>query len=151
MSFDPGVKVGDKSDVFLRDVTIEDVLGFADLTGDHEPIHVDEAFARATPYGARLAHGVLLIGMMADRLLTAERAAPNVSYGYDRVRFMQAVPVGSRVLLSSRVLEIREERREVVIQEMCQLEDGRPAAVAHHIFRFLEDTDEYRKRSASPG
>ncbi|RWI88918.1 MaoC/PaaZ C-terminal domain-containing protein [Mesorhizobium sp.] len=137
MSFDPGVAIGEESDVVTRQVGVDDVLQFADLTGDHEPIHVDEVFARSTPFGERLVHGVLLLGLMADRLLTATHAPPNVSYGYDRVRFMRPVPVGSRVFLSSRVLHIRAERREVVVEEICRLEDGQPAAVAHHVFRFI--------------
>lgn len=135
--FNPGVTIGEESEVLSRRITVADVLGFADMTGDHEPIHVDEAFARTTPYGNRLVHGVLLVGMMADRILTATRVAPNVSYGYDRIRFLKAVPVDSTVLLSSRVLEIRAERREVVIEETCRLEDGTLAAVAHHIFKFI--------------
>jgi acyl dehydratase len=137
VSFEPGVAVDDESDVVRREISVGDVLAFADLTGDHEPIHVDEAFARSTPYGKRLVHGVLLLGMMADRLLTSKRVAPNVSYGYDRLRFLRPVLVDSTVLLSSRVLEIREERKEVVIEESCRLEDGTLAAVAHHIFRFI--------------
>lgn len=138
MSFDPGVRVGDRSETLAVVVTREDVLDFARLSGDHEPIHVDPEFAAGTPYGVPLVHGVLLVGLMADRLLSAERVAPNVSYGYDRVRFILPVPVGSTVLLDSRVLVIREDRREVVIEESCRFEDGRLAAVAHHIFRFLD-------------
>ena len=132
-----GINVGDESDVQRHTVTVDDVLAFADLTGDHEPIHVDEEFARSTPYGKRLVHGVLLIGMMADRLLLSDRVPPNVSYGYDKVRFLRPVPVDSTVLLSSRILEIREERREVVVEESCKLEDGTLAVVAHHIFKFI--------------
>jgi acyl dehydratase len=137
MSDELGVSIGEQSDVLRHTIGVPEVLHFADLTGDHEPIHVDEEFARSTPYGTRLVHGVFLLGLMADRLLLSDRAAPNVSYGFDKVRFLRAVPVDSTVLLSSRVLEIREERRQVVVEETCRLEDGALAAVAHHIFKFI--------------
>lgn len=82
-------------------------------------------------------HGVFLLGLMADRLLLSDRVAANVSYGFDKIRFLRPVPVDSTVLLASRVLEVREERGEVVIEETCSLEDGTLAAVAHHIFKFI--------------
>lgn len=137
LEFDPGVQVGEESDSVTRRISVAEVMGFADMTGDHEPIHVDEEFARSTVYGRRLVHGVLLLGMMADRLLTASRVRTNVSYGYDRVRFLRPVPVDSVVKLSSRVIEVRKERREVVVEESCHLEDGALAVVAHHIFKFI--------------
>jgi acyl dehydratase len=129
--------VGKQSEVFRQTVSVSDVLQFADLTGDHEPIHVNEAFAQSTPYGKRLVHGVFLLGLMADRLLTSDRVPPNVSYGFDKVRFLKPVAVDSTVLLSSRILEIRQERRQVVVEETCSLEDGTLAVVAHHIFKFI--------------
>jgi acyl dehydratase len=137
MTIQLGVTIGEQSEVLRHTISAQDVLQFADVTGDHEPIHVDDEFARSTPYGKRLVHGVFLLGLMADRLLLCDRVAPNVSYGYDKIRFLRPVPVDSTVLLASRVLEVREERREVVVEETCSLEDGTLAAVAHHIFKFI--------------
>lgn len=53
------------------------------------------------------------------------------------IRLMRSVPVGSRGLLSSRVLQLRAERREVVVEGMGRLEDGKSTAVAHNGFRFI--------------
>ena len=61
--------------VFVRRVTPEMVQAFADLVGDHDPIHLDAAFCRATPYGRPIAHGALLIGFMSAALAGQLRPA----------------------------------------------------------------------------
>jgi acyl dehydratase len=56
-------QVGETLRTGTRRVTAEDVMQFADLVGDHTPIHVDEAYARGTAYGTRIAHGPLALSM----------------------------------------------------------------------------------------
>ena len=73
---------------FRKTVSECDVYLFAGVAGDFDPIHVDEEFAKATPYGRRVAHGVLIIGYMsaassiATRAMTADsRLSATIGYG----------------------------------------------------------------------
>jgi acyl dehydratase len=87
---------------------------FADVTLDHQFIHVDPERARQTPFGTTIAHGFLTLSMLAYFLQNGVGVeVPNrtmgVNYGFDKVRFLQPVKVGSRIRASARVLEATEK------------------------------------------
>ena len=74
--------------------------GFADLTGDHQWIHVDPERARQGPFGAPIAHGFLTLSLLPrffEAGLAIEGARMGINYGLNRVRFTAPVPVGSRL------------------------------------------------------
>lgn len=74
---------------------------FADVTEDHQFIHVDLERAKDTPFGGTIAHGFLTLSLLApmsfDALPAIAGAAMSVNYGFDRVRLMTPVRAGSRV------------------------------------------------------
>ncbi len=74
---------------------------FADVTGDHQWIHVDAERARRGPYGGTIAHGLLTLSLLpalrAEAGVQPEGVGRAVNYGYDRVRFLAPVRAGSRV------------------------------------------------------
>jgi acyl dehydratase len=94
-------KVGEELGVSdWHDVTQEAIDAFADVTGDHQWIHVDPLRARQTPFGGTIAHGYYTLAlhpMFAAQLLKFEGFAFAVNYGLDRVRFPAPLPVGNRV------------------------------------------------------
>ena len=82
------------------EVTQEKINAFADATGDHNFIHVDEEAAAKTPFGSTIAHGLFTLSlgpMFTYEIMTATNVTFAVNYGYDKVRFPAPVPVGSRV------------------------------------------------------
>jgi acyl dehydratase len=95
------------------EITQERVNLFADATNDHQFIHVDEKKAARTPFGGTVAHGFLTLSLIFD--LTAENARPvegtrmAINYGLNKVRFLQPVPVGSRIRARQVMLEAREK------------------------------------------
>jgi len=74
---------------------------FADVTEDHQFIHIDEAAAQKTPFGGTIAHGFLTLSMLSKFSegsgLVIEGTKMGVNYGFEKVRFLAPVPSGSRI------------------------------------------------------
>ncbi len=94
-----------------REVTQDEVNRFADLTGDHNPVHLDQDFAARTPFGGTIAHGyltlALVVPLMAD-VVQVTGVGTGVNYGLDRLRFPAPVLVGSRIRLTSTLTEVTD-------------------------------------------
>lgn len=116
------------------------VNGFADVTEDHQWIHVDPARAADGPFGTTIAHGYLtlsLVPCLLEEVIVVTDQVRGTNYGIDRARFTSPVPVGSRVRLAGRLLEVRP-RPDGGLQYKLGVElevDGqdRPALVAEII------------------
>jgi acyl dehydratase len=94
-----------------REMTQDQVNQFADVTGDHQFIHVDVERARQTPFGGTIAHGYLtlsMLGSVTQELLTVTDARMGVNYGLDRVRFPAPLPVGAKWRASAEIVEVNE-------------------------------------------
>jgi acyl dehydratase len=92
-------------------ITQDDIDVYADLTGDDNPIHVDAQAAAASPYGGRIAHGMLTLSMVVRPLREIYRvsgAGMGIVYGYNRIRFPQAVPAGARIRVSGNIVDVTE-------------------------------------------
>jgi acyl dehydratase len=135
-------------------VTQEQVNAFADVTGDHQYIHVDPERARHTMFGGTVAHGYLTLSMLP--LLGREREGVKielggrmaVNYGLNRVRFPNPVPVGKRVRVRSKLLGVEEinpgkgpdgkpEAVQLVYQQTVDVEGAeKPGMVAETVSRI---------------
>lgn len=77
------------------------INAFADVTGDNQFIHIDPVAAAATPFGGTIAHGFLtlslLASMMPEGAIVLKGIKMGVNYGFEKVRFLQPVPSGSRI------------------------------------------------------
>ena len=83
-----------------HEVTQEQVSMFADATGDHQWIHLDQERAAAGPFGGTIAHGFLTLSlgpMLVHEVFEVADARMGINYGLNRVRFPAPLPVGSRV------------------------------------------------------
>jgi len=88
-------------------ITQEQINQFAQATGDHQWIHIDEQRAKAGPFGAPIAHGFLTLSLIPLFFASAIHIAKTrmgVNYGLNRVRFTGPVPVGSRVRAGIKLL-----------------------------------------------
>jgi acyl dehydratase len=94
-----------------HEVTQDDINGFADVTGDHQFIHVDVERAKQTPFGGTIAHGyytLSLAPMLMGRIFEVQGIAMAVNYGLNRVRFPAPVPVGTRVRMTATAQSVEE-------------------------------------------
>jgi 3-hydroxybutyryl-CoA dehydratase len=98
---------------FAKTITEADLVLFAGLTGDFDPIHVNEAYAAGTPFGRRIAHGALVMGLLSTTASmmsrrSVERGSPgtSVSLGYDRIRFLKPVFIGDTLTARYTIEEI---------------------------------------------
>ena len=102
----------------------EDVIGFAELSGDHNPIHLSEHFARKTRFGGRIVHGLytasLISGVIGMRL-----PGPGAVYISQTLNFRGPVKIGDVVDVSVEVVELVEKNRRVRLHCECRVE--RPA------------------------
>jgi acyl dehydratase len=127
-----------------RTITQKQINCFADATGDHQWIHVDEERARAGPFGATIAHGYLSLSLLPSLLweiLEVPDTSRVINYGVDRVRFPAPVRVGSRVRLGAELVAVAEVEGGVQasVRGTIELEQAsRPACVADVLLRYYE-------------
>ncbi|MCW3007368.1 MAG: enoyl-CoA hydratase [Solirubrobacterales bacterium] len=125
-----------------RTFTQEDVNAFADLTDDHNFIHVDPEAAARTPFGGTIAHGYFTLAMLAPismELLQISDLGMGVNYGLDKVRFPAPVPVGAK-FRGTAVLDAVDEVKggqQAKVTITIEVEDSaKPAVVAECLFRY---------------
>ncbi len=119
-------------------ITQERIDQFADVTEDHQFIHVDEAAAKATPLGSTIAHGFLSLSLLTPLKPpdwpVLEDAEMIFNYGLDKLRFLQPVKAGARVRVHTKILAVREKRPgEYLIKSEKTMEiegEEKPAFVA---------------------
>ncbi len=98
---------------------------FAEVTGDHQFIHVDPERAASTPFGGTVAHGFLLLSLLPRLQAGMDRPRPDglrmaVNYGFERVRFVTPVRSGRRVRASSTLASV-EEKRPGQLQQLADV------------------------------
>jgi acyl dehydratase len=126
------------------EVTQDLIDKFADTTGDHQWIHVDQARARAEmPDGKTIAHGYLLMSLtpqLLDQAFTVTNCRQSLNYGLEKVRFISPVPSGSRVKLVVERGSIDQRLNGIRVELDCQLvieNYDRPALVFRQIALFV--------------
>ena len=123
------------------EMTQDQVTRFADLTGDHNFIHVDPERAKATPFGGTIAHGYFSLALLAPVMqrLQVTDASTSVNYGLDKLRFPAPLPVGAQWRARAEIGEITEIKGgyQARINASVEVEGSeRPAVVAESLIRF---------------
>jgi acyl dehydratase len=113
----------------------------AGITGDFSPNHVNTEYMEQTPFGAIIAHGVLVVGLMStcatkviEQALTSR---PAVSLGYDRVRFVKPVFAGDTITVTYEIVSEDRDQARTYGEVSARNQHGDVVAVATHILKFL--------------
>ena len=137
------VEVGETAE-FAKTLTETDLALFSAISGDFDPIHVDEAHARTTPFGRRIAHGILSMALLSTvsamiSRRARERGSPgtSVSLGYDRIRFLKPVFVGDTLTARYTILELDPATRRSRSKVEVIKDNGELAVVGEHIMKWL--------------
>ena len=120
------------------------VDAFADVTEDHQWIHVDAERAARGPYGGTIAHGLLTLSLLpalrAEVGVAPQDAARAVNYGYDRVRFLAPVRVGARIRARVELTDVAVKGGGVLATTRNTVDvegEPRPALVADALTLYL--------------
>jgi len=132
------------------EVTQAQIDGFADVTHDHQFIHVDPERAKATPFGTTIAHGFLTLSMLTHLAAGASAAPPDpakfegvlmgINYGFNKVRFVNPVKVGSRIRARAVTSNVELKGSAIEVTRNFTIEiDGeeKPALVAEWVTRAV--------------
>ena len=129
-----------------RDVTQEDIDKFADVSGDHQWIHVDvERAKNESPFGTMIAHGNLtlcLCDSFRDQLFKAEQGFKmGINYGWNKVRYTAPVPAGAKIRASLETLSVDDKGDgwyQLVQKWTVEIEgQEKPALFAESVVRLL--------------
>lgn len=117
------VKVGDKA-TFTKTVTADDIVAFARVTGDEQPLHLDDAYAAKTRFGKRIAHGMLSAGYISAVLGTKLAPQAVVVYLSQQMRFRLPVAIGDTITAEAEVTALDEEKRIATVRTDCVNQRG---------------------------
>ncbi|MDB5441613.1 MAG: MaoC family protein/phosphate acetyl/butaryl transferase [Caulobacteraceae bacterium] len=101
-----------------RTITAGDIDAFAAVSGDYNPVHVDEEYARATQFGGRIAHGMLL-GSFISAALASHLPGHGTVYVSQSLRFKRPVRIGDEVSTQVTIKEIEPRRGFVTLTTQC--------------------------------
>src|SRR5215204_2479171 len=130
------IKLGDKFST-ERLVTDELIRKFADISGDHNPIHLDEEFAKTTRFGKRIAHG-MLSGAFISAVLGYELTERRIVYLSQTLRFTAPVFIGDTVTATATVSKIREDKPIVTLETVCTNQNGETLVTGEAVVMILE-------------
>lgn len=108
---------------FTRTITETDLVMYAGLSGDYNPIHVDLEYSKNTRFGKRIAHG-LLTSSLISRLLGMHLPGPGSVYLEQTLKFLKPVFIGDTIKTSGEVIEIIEDKNIIKLKTVCQKQDG---------------------------
>lgn len=111
-----------QSAIYERTVTEDDIMQFAELSGDDNPVHLDEAFAAKTLFKGRIAHGMLSAAFISTVVGTKLPGYGSI-YVSQSLKFRAPVRIGDTVVTTATVKEINRDRKRVTMETVCTVGD----------------------------
>ena len=136
--------VGESAE-FTRHISAQDIATFAQISGDDDPVHTDEEYAKTTPFGRIIAHGVLALSpasavaaVMSKRAMDRGTVGRPVSIGYDRIRFTRPVFAGNTLTAKYTIEEIDDVAGRSRSKVEITNENGELCVIATHIMVWAQ-------------
>lgn len=115
------LSVGQSAELTMT-VTEQGIESFAEVTGDNNPVHLDEAYAAGTPFKTRIAHGMLSAGYISA-VIGTKLPGPGAIYISQALRFKRPVKIGDEVTAKATITAIDQEKARVTLDTVCTVAD----------------------------
>lgn len=115
------IKIGDSASL-TKTFSDEDVRSFAEISGDKNPVHLDDEFAAQTQFKKRLVHGMLTAGLISA-VLGTELPGPGSIYLSQSINFRAPVFIGDTITATVTVTKMREGKPIVTLETVCKKQD----------------------------
>ncbi len=116
-----GIDIGYKT-THTKSIAEADIVKFAEVSGDYNPVHLDEEFARKTLFGGRIAHGVIAISLISAAVAKFPGLVILVSHSS---RFLRPVKIGDTITATAEVTDTRKDKGIVRLKTTCANQDGK--------------------------
>jgi len=116
------ITVGDSAE-FTKTISESDIYLFAGVTGDLNPFHINEEYAKQTYFKGRIAHGMLLAGFISN-VVGCQLPGPGAIYVKQELKFTAPARIGDTITTKATVTEVVTDKNRVVLQTTCTNQNG---------------------------
>lgn len=116
------ITVGDSAE-FTKTISESDIYLFAGVTGDLNPFHINEEYAKKTYFKGRIAHGMLLAGFISN-VVGCQLPGPGAIYVKQELKFTAPARIGDTITAKATVSEVVADKNRVVLQTTCTNQNG---------------------------
>ncbi len=127
-------KVGDSA-TYSKTITEADVLLFAALSGDINPVHLDEEYARTTRFGKRIAHGLLVAGLIST-VIGTKIPGPGAIYAGQTLRFRRPVFLNDTITVTATISKFDRDSGRMTLETVCRNQAGEEVLLGEADIRY---------------
>lgn len=131
-------------------ITNQDIQAFAAVTGDNNPVHLDEAYAAQTRFGGCIAHGLLVAGLISA-VLGTQLPGPGSIYLSQTLKFMGPVYSGDEITVIVEIVSIREDKPIVTLRTTCSNQRDHLVLEGEAVLLVPADSPQWRQASRFSG
>ena len=123
------LNIGDKAE-FSKTISETDIYLYAGVTGDFNPAHINEVYAKETHFKTRIAHGMLMAGFIST-VVGNQLPGPGTIYMKQELEFLGPVRIGDTITAEVEVMEILEEKKNARLKTTCVTQKGDEVVHGH--------------------
>ncbi|MBY8997112.1 MAG: MaoC family dehydratase [Candidatus Thorarchaeota archaeon] len=117
------LSIGQSAEV-THTVTEEDIKTFGDLSGDYNPLHFDEEWAKTTMFKGRIAHGLLTAAYISTAI-GMKLPGPGTIYMGQSMKFLGPARIGDTITARVEIIDLNDENERITLKTMCTNQDGK--------------------------
>ena len=121
-------------------ITRATIANFAELSGDFNPIHLDPVQAAKSPFGERIAHGLLVASLLSG-VMGSDLPGPGSIYLGQTLKFLAPVHIGDVITASAEVIAVHEEKRILTLRTECTNQHGTVVLTGEAIVKYMREVE----------